>query len=662
MNTLLKWVFIFISNAVVAQNLVSNPSFENSKFEHFCTNQNTRKILALILLIFPFLLFSQNHLSNASFEEGNGIYESLCTKNVQAKNWDNTNSYSSLPPLICNCRYESNENEKNLSNCHKFKAPDGCRMLEMIYCESCIDFKRKTFCRASYITTKLIKPLETGKVYKLTLLIYAPKIANTDANAMKYFGIKLGNKKTIQINDAMIEHPSVLVPSDSFDLWQTKTIVFRPLCEVNYLTLGIFRTNVWPNVNSNLPAPLSMLNYFIDKLDLHEIVEPEFKKDSIFNITCIDKSSQSGPNENESNFSLYFTPNKADLLPEYQKKVDSLALEISKKSTIVVVGHTDSKGMENKLLSEQRANNVANYLMSKTGLNNHHFLIEGLADSAPEKSNNTSLGRSKNRRVEVLVNHLSLSELLYRKAMQASNNSDSTFLFINKWLNVSRQSTKILLLFDSRLKKRLKPNQYSLIYQKIKQSYKTFKKPYFAFQLDSLFIEDQKHRSNPMRALMGQLDFDTLSSNRFFENITMSEWKQIDSLNYLALQKLISMYGMPKISEVGITAANASYYITQHQTQLNPFEFFIEKYKALCIEGEGQWINYATMFDRIQRMKNKPQRYGTQMELKPGTSNIFYVAPFESAEIINKSRTELGLGPMPYPLDFEVKTINTFNK
>jgi hypothetical protein len=39
MNTLLKWVFIFmlISNAVVAQNLVPNPSFENSKFEHYPT-------------------------------------------------------------------------------------------------------------------------------------------------------------------------------------------------------------------------------------------------------------------------------------------------------------------------------------------------------------------------------------------------------------------------------------------------------------------------------------------------------------------------------------------------------------------------------------------------------------------------------------------------
>lgn len=629
----------------------------------FCINGCNRKILVFVfLLIYPFLSFSQNHISNASFEEGNAAYEYLYAKNVQAKNWDNTNSYSSATPLICNCRYTSNENEKNLSNCHKFKAPDGCRMVEMIYCAGCADFKKKTFCRASYITTKLIKPLETGKVYKLTLLIYAPKIANTDANAMKYFGIKLGNKKIIQLNDAMIEHPSVLIPSDSFDLWQTKTITFRPLCEINYLALGVFRTNVWPNINRDLHAPLPMLNYFIDKLDLSEIVESEFKKDSIVDITCIDKKSQKELNETESNVSFHFAPSDAKLLPEYQKKLDSLALEISKKSTIVVVGHTDSKGMENKLLSEQRANNVANYLMSKTGLNNHHFLIEGLADSAPEKTNNTSLGRSKNRRVEVFVNYLSHSELLYRKAMQASNNSDSTFLFINKWLNVSRQSTKILLLFDSRLKKRLKPNQYSLIYQKIKQSYKIFKKPYFAFQLDSLFIEDQKHRSNPMRDLMGRLDFDTLSSYNFFENVSPSEWKQMDSLNYLALQRLISTYGIPKISEVGITAANASYYITQHQTQLNPFEFFIEKYKALCIEGEGEWINYATMFDRIQRMKNKPQRYGTQMELKPGTSNVFYIAPCENAEILNKSRKELGLGPMPYPLDFEVKVINTFNK
>lgn len=70
---------------------------------------------------------------------------------------------------------------------------------------------------------------------------------------------------------------------------------------------------------------------------------------------------------------------------------------------IRIVGHTDSSGSEayNQKLSEQRAQSVANYLMS-TGIDRDRLTVVGLGESSPIASNDTTEGRARNRRVDVL--------------------------------------------------------------------------------------------------------------------------------------------------------------------------------------------------------------------------------------------------------------------
>lgn len=81
------------------------------------------------------------------------------------------------------------------------------------------------------------------------------------------------------------------------------------------------------------------------------------------------------------------------------------AEELFSRATYVeVVGHTDDVGDDsyNMTLSEQRAESVRDYLVSK-GLDANKVGTVGKGESQPIASNNTDEGRAENRRVEVLL-------------------------------------------------------------------------------------------------------------------------------------------------------------------------------------------------------------------------------------------------------------------
>lgn len=69
---------------------------------------------------------------------------------------------------------------------------------------------------------------------------------------------------------------------------------------------------------------------------------------------------------------------------------------------VEVAGHTDSKGSEsyNQTLSEERANAVRSYLISR-GADGSKITARGYGESQPTASNDTEAGRAENRRVEL---------------------------------------------------------------------------------------------------------------------------------------------------------------------------------------------------------------------------------------------------------------------
>lgn len=103
---------------------------------------------------------------------------------------------------------------------------------------------------------------------------------------------------------------------------------------------------------------------------------------------------------------ILFDYNSAALRPASRTTLNELAENFSKypDNEVIVEGHTDSTGSDayNQKLSEQRAGNVADYLIDR-GVPNRKVIVYGYGESQPKATNDTAEGRQLNRRVEIHI-------------------------------------------------------------------------------------------------------------------------------------------------------------------------------------------------------------------------------------------------------------------
>lgn len=104
---------------------------------------------------------------------------------------------------------------------------------------------------------------------------------------------------------------------------------------------------------------------------------------------------------------LTFDSGRATLKPEHFGLLKKLGMAIAlfPDSSILVEGHTDSFGsdLENLKLSEARADAVYAYLLANLPINPTRISFLGLGESRPIANNETQAGRSRNRRIEVVL-------------------------------------------------------------------------------------------------------------------------------------------------------------------------------------------------------------------------------------------------------------------
>ena len=104
---------------------------------------------------------------------------------------------------------------------------------------------------------------------------------------------------------------------------------------------------------------------------------------------------------------IYFDTNKATVQDKSKPALAQVAklLVARAEMKIYIVGHTDMQGsFENNIdLSKKRANSVLEMLASQYGINSSRMNAQGLGPLAPEASNKDENGRSKNRRVVIVV-------------------------------------------------------------------------------------------------------------------------------------------------------------------------------------------------------------------------------------------------------------------
>ena len=103
---------------------------------------------------------------------------------------------------------------------------------------------------------------------------------------------------------------------------------------------------------------------------------------------------------------VIFATNSATLTPQSMAILDETAATLARNPDVraEVAGHTDSTGSaaRNRALSQQRAESVVRYLVSK-GANAANLTARGYGPDQPLADNRTAQGRSQNRRVELRI-------------------------------------------------------------------------------------------------------------------------------------------------------------------------------------------------------------------------------------------------------------------
>lgn len=127
-------------------------------------------------------------------------------------------------------------------------------------------------------------------------------------------------------------------------------------------------------------------------------------KGNIANKGCPEISKQDAVRITYIGSKLFFENNSDKLKVASLSQLDELTKILNKYegANLVIEGHTDSNGSDdfNIALSQKRTESVRAYLIEK-GISSSRLTGVGMGESKPVATNTTSLGRAKNRRVEL---------------------------------------------------------------------------------------------------------------------------------------------------------------------------------------------------------------------------------------------------------------------
>ncbi len=93
-------------------------------------------------------------------------------------------------------------------------------------------------------------------------------------------------------------------------------------------------------------------------------------------------------------------PESFDLLAKVEKAID-----VFPRSELIIEGHTDAYGGDdfNQKLSQDRAESVKQYMINAMRIEDFRLIATGYGETRPLASNETESGRTKNRRIDVVI-------------------------------------------------------------------------------------------------------------------------------------------------------------------------------------------------------------------------------------------------------------------
>lgn len=287
-----------------------------------------------------------------------------------------------------------------------------------------------------YLITQLNAQLKGGTKYELTMYL---SLADYSRAAIFRMGVAfLTGKPTYTTSNIIRNISPVYVPlknqvgTDTV-FWHQLIVEYEAKGGEQYLLIGSFdiydfeETHVKP-----LMGKRTKINqrtdrdayYYIDDVSLHEMPPPVVAKfdtvvpaiiDTIRALTTVEANFGNDTTRPiieiiaDKTFilkNILFETNRAVLLPSSYSELDAFAAYLVKNPLLYIEigGHTDNTGGEeqNKILSEKRANTVADYLITK-GVELTRVTFKGYGSTKPIANNSTEEGKKQNRRVEFKV-------------------------------------------------------------------------------------------------------------------------------------------------------------------------------------------------------------------------------------------------------------------
>ncbi|MFN0175419.1 MAG: DUF6624 domain-containing protein [Saprospiraceae bacterium] len=607
-----------------------------------------------LTLFFTTFLSAQNLLQNGGFESHGKLDCINCPMfdykfSAVIPPWRSMNAGY---PFICDCQYKKAAAAANDGICdfEKVSPHGGCNMMEMDYMPTCLDQEHKTRGVPSYLGTKFSEPLKIGEVYAVSFWIYILPSSDADAAFARYIGINLFQDVIQNPTGKMLDGEAFQIDTVIYERWYQVKWLVRPVCNLQFLVLGVFRGEDGPPVNMDGHHN----RFYIDDVAVMEVTGTENESAAIIPYCRYSKKEKEEMPTEIAGTSCFFTPGDSLLSLSAIAALDSFALraKAASSATFLAIGRTDSVGRGHEALSQARIKSVLDYLEVKHNMPRFRFLPIGLGVKNPLADNTTESGRLINRSVQIQQMNSPMHLMVYRHLLSHvfAGEKPEAFKLLNIWLNLVPDRRKILVLFDPRLEPIKSDPKWHIVVKKVRATYRIQKQSALAFALDSLGAEDQKCRTltryiENMQIYMPDLDSTDHRWDASFPCDNSTLYAVQDEEHLQALIKLIGN-DWPKISEIGERPTKTAFLVVSHTADTSFIAKYLPLLKKRCAEGEAEWIHYATLFDRMLVHRGLPQHFGTQYQPPSPEAEKLKLFPLENAAMVNEWRKELGLEPL----------------
>ncbi|MBU2938476.1 OmpA family protein [Lacinutrix sp. C3R15] len=362
--------------------------------------------IKILFILFSFQLQSQNLVQNPSFENTKRCSEIIGAFGHNVESW--TSPTFGTTDLFNTCAKGQVGIPNNYNGFQQSK--DGNNFAGF-YLHSDDNYRE-------YVQVELSKKLVGGKKYKISFFV---SLAENSDFAIKNIDFLLSENELNtsifrelsdrQLKKNNIEKFKIYVIEndrhyDNKNTWTLISTEFTANGNEKYLTIGNFLKNskteklLVSNKNRN-----NMSYYYIDLVNLHDADWTETKPIKPVVVSKND-DKKIAINKDYTFQNVVFDFNSSELSKGAKSEIKSVynLLTQNQGTKIIISGHTDNVGGSkfNQALSEKRAKSVTDYFIS-LGLEEGSISYFGYGNEKPIATNDTEDGRNKNRRVEFKI-------------------------------------------------------------------------------------------------------------------------------------------------------------------------------------------------------------------------------------------------------------------